>query len=151
VFRRRPDDIPGACVVTSDSGWRRALAEADVLILAAPLTPDTRHLVGESALRAMKPTACLVNVARGGLVETEALVRALGECWIAGAALDTTDPEPLPPNHPLWELPNCFITSHSAGDLSRSWHRYGELVADNMRRFSDGRPLKNVVSLEKGY
>jgi phosphoglycerate dehydrogenase-like enzyme len=151
VVRRRPEDIPGVSVVTSANGWPRALGEADVLVLAAPLTSDTLHLVDEAALRAMKPTACLVNVARGGVVETAALVRALEEGWIGGAALDTTDPEPLPPSHPLWQLNNCFITSHSAGDLSRSWHRYGEIVAENLRRFTAGRPLKNIVSLERGY
>ncbi|MEV4515617.1 NAD(P)-dependent oxidoreductase [Dactylosporangium sp. NPDC049525] len=151
VVRRCPESIPGVSVVTSDAGRRQALAVADVVILAAPLTAETHHLIERHALRMMQPNACLVNVARGGMVDTEALVEALEAGWIGGAALDTTDPEPLPPAHPLWDMDNCFITAHSAGDLGRSWHRYGELIADNMCRFASGRPLRNVVSVERGY
>jgi phosphoglycerate dehydrogenase-like enzyme len=140
-------------VLTSSS--REPLAEsvrgADVVFLTVPLTPRTRGMVGEPELRAMGPRAWLVNVARGQLVRTDALVRALTEGWIAGAATDVTDPEPLPQDHPLWDLPNCLITPHVASVEEVAFPEYAGLVSENLRRFSEGRELLGQVDRERGY
>ncbi len=127
------------------------LAEADFLVLAAPDTPETRHLIGRSELARMKPTAYLVNVARGTLVDTEALLEALRAGQIAGAALDVTDPEPLPPEHPLWKLPNVLITPHLGGASTLFWQRESVLLRENLRRYLAGQPLQNLVDKSKGY
>ncbi|OFV93448.1 MAG: hypothetical protein A3H28_16575 [Acidobacteria bacterium RIFCSPLOWO2_02_FULL_61_28] len=127
------------------------LQEADYLVIAAPDTPETHHLIGEAELRRMKPTASLINVSRGTLVDTEALVRALQGGWIASAALDVTDPEPLPPEHPLWTLPNVIITPHLAGATDRLWPRQVELLQENLRRYLAGEPLLNLVDKKRGY
>ncbi len=112
--------------------WEALLAESDFLSLHVPLTPQTRGMVGEAALRRMKPTAYLVNMARGPVVQTEALVRALQEGWIAGAALDVTDPEPLPPEHPLYRLPNCLITPHIGSATHTTRRRMAEVAVANL-------------------
>jgi D-3-phosphoglycerate dehydrogenase len=128
-----------------------AARDADVVFLAAPLTPQTEGMVGEPELRAMGPRAWLVNVARGRLVRTDDLVRALSEGWIAGAALDVTDPEPLPEAHPLWKLDNCLITPHVASVEELAREPYARLVTENLRRFSQGRELLGVVNRGRGY
>ena len=112
--------------------WEALLAESDFLSLHVPLTPQTRGMVGKAALRRMKPTAYLVNMARGPVVQTEALVRALREGWIAGAALDVTDPEPLPPEHPLYRLPNCLITPHIGSATHTTRRRMAEVAVANL-------------------
>ena len=127
------------------------LQEADYLVVAAPDTPETRHLIGEAELRRMKPTASLINVSRGSLVDTEALVRALQGGWISSAALDVTDPEPLPPEHPLWTLPNVIITPHLAGATDRLWPRQLDLLQENLRRYLARELLLNVVDKKRGY
>lgn len=151
VVRRRADPVEGATRVVSTGHLAEAVATADVVVLAAALTASTRGLINASALAAMRPDTCLVNVARGGLVVTDDLIVALREGRIAAAALDVTDPEPLPEGHPLWDLENCFITAHCAGDLPYSWPAFAELVRDNIERFSQGRALRNTVSTELGY
>ncbi len=108
------------------------LAEADFVSLHCPLTPETRGLIGERELRRMRPTAILINTARGPIVRSEALVRALSEGWIAGAGLDVTDPEPLPPSHPLVALPNCVITPHIASASVTARARMAEIAARNL-------------------
>ena len=127
------------------------LAEADFLVLAAPDTPETRHLIGRSELARMKPGAYLINVSRGTLVDTEALLEALATGRIAGAALDVTDPEPLPPDHPLWKLPNVLITPHLGGASSLFWQRESTLLRENLRRYLAGEPLQNLVDKKRGY
>ncbi len=108
------------------------LQEADLVVLSAPLTPQTRHLIGASELESMKPSAFLINISRGGLVDTEALVDALKEGTIGGAALDVTDPEPLPPGHPLLDMENCLIVPH-IGSASISARRgMAQLAVDNL-------------------
>jgi phosphoglycerate dehydrogenase-like enzyme len=99
----------------------------------------------------MKPSAALVNVARGTLGDTDALVRALEAGKLAGAGLDVTDPEPLPPEHPLWRLPNVIITPHLAGATDRYWQRQADMVFQNLRRYLAGEPLLNVVDKQRGY
>ena len=99
----------------------------------------------------MKPSAYLINVARGTLVDTDALVDALRKNVIAGAGLDVTDPEPLPPEHPLWTLPNVIITPHLGGASDRFWERECALLRDNLRRYLAGQPLLNLVDKARRY
>jgi phosphoglycerate dehydrogenase-like enzyme len=127
------------------------LAEADYLVLAAPDTPQTRQLISQEELRRMKPTAYLINVSRGSLVDTEALRKALESGTIAGAGLDVTDPEPLPPEHPLWTTPHVLITHHMGGATDRLWQRQTELLKENLRRYLAGEPLLNLVDKRRGY
>ncbi len=127
------------------------LGEADYLVLAAPETPETRGMIGKTELQKMKPTACLINVARGTLVKTDALIHALENGVIAGAGLDVTDPEPLPHEHPLWAAPNVLITLHLAGTSDRFWQRQIDLLAENLRRYLTDKPLLNVIDKSRGY
>jgi len=130
---------------------RQLMAESDVVVVAAPSSPATRHLVGEDDLRAMKRDAILVNIARGALVDEEALIRALREGWIAGAGLDVFETEPLPGNSPLYDMDNVILTPHVAGWSPLYWDRLMILLAENVRRELAGEPLLNVVDKERGY
>lgn len=128
-----------------------ALPEADYVVLAAPLTEATRGLIDAAALAAMKPTARLVNVGRGPLVVTDDLMEALAAQRIAGAALDVFSDEPLPETSPLWTMPQVIVSPHMSGDV-RGWRE--ELVAlfaDNLGRWREGRPLRNLVDKRQGY
>ena len=127
------------------------LGEADVVVLAAPLTAETESLIDDAALAAMKPGAWLINVARGRLVDDHALVRALVEGPIGGAALDTFRDEPLPQSSPLWDLPNVIVTPHTSWSSGRVLDRSIDLFCDNLRRFRAGEPLRNVVDRAAGY
>ncbi|HEX2057462.1 MAG TPA: D-isomer specific 2-hydroxyacid dehydrogenase family protein [Actinomycetota bacterium] len=129
----------------------RLLPGADFVVLAAALTESTRGLIDGRAFTLMQPGAWLVNVARGPLVDTDALVRALRDESIGGAALDVTDPEPLPPGHPLWELPNALITPHVANTWSMAVPELAAMVRRNVERFSAGEPLEGVVDPALGY
>jgi phosphoglycerate dehydrogenase-like enzyme len=111
-----------------------AFVETDHLVLACPLTDTTRHLVDEAAFHALPPDAVLVNVARGPVVDTDALVSALRANELRGAALDVTDPEPLPPEHPLWSFENVRITPHNAGQTPAYYERLADVVARNVER-----------------
>jgi phosphoglycerate dehydrogenase-like enzyme len=122
-----------------------AFARSDYVVLACPLTDETRGLVGEAELATLPPHAVLVNAARGGLVDTEALVRALRTSKLRGAALDVTDPEPLPEDHPLWGLENCLVTPHTGGHTPKHWDRLADIVADNVAALDGGAELRNVV------
>ncbi|GGL65920.1 D-2-hydroxyacid dehydrogenase [Halocalculus aciditolerans] len=115
-----------------------ALSRTDYLVLACPLTDATRHLVDAEALATLEPESVVVNAARGGLVDTDALVSALRTESIRGAALDVTDPEPLPEDHPLWTLENALITPHTGGHTPKHWERLADIVAGNVRRLDDG-------------
>ena len=123
-----------------------AFARSEYVILAAPLTDLTRGLVGEAELATLPPDAVLVNAARGALVDTDALVSALQSNKIRGAALDVTDPEPLPADHPLWDLENCLITPHTGGHTPKHWDRLAAIVAHNIDALESGGELENVVS-----
>jgi phosphoglycerate dehydrogenase-like enzyme len=127
------------------------LPESDVVVLCVPLTPETEKLLDARAFAAMKPGSFLVNVARGKLVDTDALLEALETGRLAGACLDVTDPEPLPSDHPLWLLPNVVITPHVAADAALTEARAFALVRENLRRFDAGEPLLNVVDGAAGY
>jgi phosphoglycerate dehydrogenase-like enzyme len=123
----------------------------DYLVLAAPLTNDTRGLVNAEVLAAMKQTAHLINVGRGELVYTGALTEALASGSIAGAALDVVHPEPLPQGHALWGMENVIITPHMSGDTEEYLDDLGKLFVDNLRRYCTGEPLQNVVDKELGF
>lgn len=127
------------------------LRESDIVVVAAPLTPKTRGMFNEAAFRAMKPTAFLVNLARGDVCDEADLVRALSEKQIAGAALDVFHTEPLPFNHPLWYLDNVFISPHVAGLTPHYSERAAILFEENLRRYLSGESLHNVVDKERGY
>jgi phosphoglycerate dehydrogenase-like enzyme len=151
VVRRHPVPMAGAACVVGAGRLLEALGGADVVVLTPALTPETAGMIGERELRAMGPRAWLVNVARGALVVTDDLVRALREGWIAGAGLDVTDPEPLPPEHPLWRLDNCLVTPHVAGPLSAAVDRFADRIAENVRRYAAGLPLIGLVDPALGY
>jgi len=127
------------------------LGESDYVVLALPLTPESRGMIGEAELRAMKPSAVIVNIARGAIIDEPALVRALKEGWIAGAALDVFSREPLPSDSELWALPNVLLTPHISGGTPRYMERAVRLFCDNLRRYLDGQPLLNVVDPQRGY
>ncbi len=127
------------------------LAECDFVVIAVPLLPSTRGLIGEAELRAMKPTAFLVNIARGAVVDEAALIRALREGWIGGAGLDVFETEPLPPDSPLWKLDNVILSPHVAGFTPHYDERASDLFAENLRRYLAGEPLLNEVDKAKGY
>jgi phosphoglycerate dehydrogenase-like enzyme len=127
------------------------LPEVDVVVLACPLTAQTRDMIGEAQLKVMKKTAYLINVARGGVVNTQALVEALNQKQIAGAGLDVVDPQPLPPDHPLWTMANVVISPHVGGQSAGGMERQWRLWRENIRRFVAGEPLLCVVNKEKGY
>jgi phosphoglycerate dehydrogenase-like enzyme len=127
------------------------LPEADVVAIAVPLTPETTGLFDAAAFAAMKPRSYLVNIARGKVVDTGALLAALRSGKLAGACLDVTDPEPLPPGHPLWKLPNVVITPHVASDAAITDERRWAVFRENLRRFDAGEPLLNVVDKKLGY
>jgi phosphoglycerate dehydrogenase-like enzyme len=126
-------------------------SEADVIVNALPLTESTAGLLNEEFFAAMKPTAILVSVGRGGTTDTDALLKALKNGEIAGAALDVTDPEPLPADHPLWKQQNVIITPHLAGTGGDSRERTFTLAAENLRRYLQGEALLNVIDINLGY
>ena len=134
-------------------GWQRLelddlLAQSDFVSLHVPLTAQTRGLINNSTLRKMKPTALLINAARGPVVDTAALLQALQEGWIAGAALDVTDPEPLPTEHPLYSLPNCLIVPHIGSATFRARQRMAELACANLLAGLRGERLPHCVNPE---
>ena len=144
-------EVPGAVRSLPVSRLDEVWGEARFVVLAAPATPTTRHLVGHPELTAMRPDAWLVNVARGSLVDTEALVRALRENRIGGAALDVTEPEPLPDGHPLWSEPRALITPHHANPWEDLRSALAERVGTNLTRLREGREPLGVIDLERGY
>ena len=155
-MRRVPREIPPEFdeMITTD-GLDAALAQADIVVAALPDTAATHKLLNRERLRLMKKTAILVNVGRGGLIDHDALAEALMEKRILGAAVDVTDPEPLPPEHPLWDCSNAIITPHitggSFGHLQATEDALYALCRENLVRYRDGKPLLNVVDFETGY
>ena len=135
-----------------DPAWLPEMAsKVDVLMSAAPLTKLTKGIFNELIFNKMKPSSYFINVSRGGLVNQEDLVKALNGKKIRGVGLDVTTPEPLPASHPLWDCKNLVITPHNSGQSAIRRKRLMELVTENVRRFSLGLPLMNVVDKEKGY
>jgi phosphoglycerate dehydrogenase-like enzyme len=151
--RRRPDlpGPPGDIAIRGRHELLDVLPDADAVVLAAPGTADTRALIGQPELAAMRPSAVLVNVARGRLIDDAALVQALDEGRLAGAALDAFAREPLPADHPYWQLPNVLMTPHTAPFGGDYWASAADLFLENVGRFRRGEPLLNVVDKTLGY
>ncbi len=139
----RDDDVVSA-VIPPDR-LLAALPDVDVVVLTCPLTAETDGLIGRDAFAAMKPGAILVNVARGRVVDQDALLAALGSGRLAAAALDVTVEEPLPPSSPLWSLPNVLVTPHTAGETRRYEANVVDLLDDNLARLAAGRDLRNGI------
>lgn len=125
--------------------------ECDFVVVLLPLTPETRGCFGEEEIRAMKPGASLVVVSRGGIVDENALIQALNDKTIAGAALDVFSREPLPPEHPLWKMPNVILTPHVSGFSPNYKERAGMMFIENLNRYIHGEPLLNRVDIERSY
>ena len=147
-MRRNPGGEAG---VIADEQWEARLPETDLLILSVPLTGATKALVGEDQLAALPKGAWVANIARGGLIDEQALIAALKSGHLGGAYLDVTDPEPLPAESELWSLPNVILTPHIAWLDSGFVPREMRLFDDNARRFAHGDELLNVVDLQGGY
>lgn len=137
--------------VVAPSHLHEVLPLADVVIVAAPATGTTRKLFNAGAFRCMRPTAYFVNVCRGALADTDALVDALRTGCIRAAGLDVTDPEPLPDDHPLRSMPNVIVTPHIAGPSDQNRDRSFALIKENVMRFVQDQPLVNVVDKHRGY
>jgi phosphoglycerate dehydrogenase-like enzyme len=151
VVRKRPAPLAGVQQVLGWEDRDGALAGADAVFLALALTPETAGFFGRAQLAAMEPHAWLVNVARGGHVVIDDLVEALRERRIGGAALDVTDPEPLPDDHPLWALPNCLITPHTANTYEMAIPLLTARIGENVRRYAAGEALLGPVDPDLGY
>ncbi len=156
VIASRRTAAPGAAdpdcdEVVSYDDLARLLRESDYLVLCVPLTAETHHLIGARELAMMKPTATLVNIARGAVVDQEALIAALRQGTIAAAALDVFDPEPLPAESPLWGMANVIMTPHVSGSIEGYGRRSAELFVENLGRFVSGEKLMNVVDPGLGY
>lgn len=149
--RRRQGAVPGVSRIVPPEQLADVAAEADYLVLAAPLTKETRGAVSRAVIERMKPTAWIVNIARGAMLDEDALVDALRAGHLGGAALDALSVEPLPKEHPLWALPNVIITPHSSNSSPRIRERSIALFRENLRRWKAREPLLNVVDLDAGY
>lgn len=152
-IRRRTDGspVPGVSAVHAPGDLHATLPHADVVVIAAPHTRETRGLIGPAELAVMRPDAVLVNVSRGRLVDETALAAALRSGRPAAAALDVFEREPLPRESPLWGLPNVLITPHTSGFQPDHWDAATDLFADNLRRLERGEPLLNLVDKAQGY
>lgn len=146
VVVRRTIQGDEPCPVRPLGELRHVIAEVDAVVLALPLNEDTRGIVSAELIDAMRPHALFVNVGRGELVDQRALTDALVSGSIAGAGLDVTDPEPLPPDDPLWGLPNVIITPHNSGTTEGTTRRAAEAFLANLECWVDGRPLRNEVT-----
>jgi len=142
--------VPGAEHTYGSEGLHDLLKTSDHVVLALPLAPATRGMIGRGELELIGP-GFLVNVARGAIVDTEALVAVLSEGRLGGAGLDVTEPEPLPDDHPLWRMDNVMITSHSANSLEMLRSAYAELVAENLERFRRGEQVLGIIDMVLGY
>jgi phosphoglycerate dehydrogenase-like enzyme len=151
VSRSGKGDASLAEKIVPISQLQEVLPRADFVVVCAPETSETKHLIGARELAHMKPTARLINVARGSLLDQSALLAALHQKKIAGAALDVTDPEPLPATDPLWKAPNLLITPHTSAISDRLWPRQTALLLDLLERWFAGRDLVNQVDLHRGY
>ena len=150
--RRHPEHpTPWVERVYGPESLMEVLPQADWLVITAPLTPETRGMIGERELRAMKKSAHVINISRGPLIQEQALVRALREGFIAGAGLDVFEEEPLPASSPLWDMENVILTSHYAGGTPHYLDRLMEIFVENLRRYQAGEPLINVVDKRLGY
>jgi phosphoglycerate dehydrogenase-like enzyme len=151
VVRNRVAEMEGVDEVLEPDRYVDALADADVVFVALALTPETEGMISRSELEQMRNDAWIVNVARGRHIVTDDLVWALQHDVIGGAALDVTDPEPLPADHPLWSLPNCLITPHVGNTPEMAVPLLSERITTNVRHFAHGEPLIGPVHVDLGY
>lgn len=151
VVRRTVEHIEGADTVVGTENLVDALVGADLVVLALSLTPETTGILGRPEFELMEPHAWVVNVARGGHIVTDDLVWALQNNVIGGAALDVTDPEPLPSDHPLWNLPNCIVTPHVGNTPEMAIPLLSERITTNVSRYLAGEDLIGLVDIRHGY
>ena len=151
VVRRSTEALAGARRTLTPEHLLDAIGQADLVVLALALTPETEGLIGATELAAMRPGSWLVNVARGRHIRTDDLVAALQEGSIGGAGLDVTDPEPLPEGHPLWSLPNCIITPHSGNTPAMAVAPLSARITENVARFIRGEELIGLIDPQLGY
>ncbi len=145
-YRRNESPLPEFDeILTGDDGLADLLKRSDYVILAVPLNKHTTHMINENALKMMKKEALLINIARGDVIEQNALIKALNEEWIRGAALDVVTPEPLPSDHPLWCAKNVFISPHVAGNSPKAHARVDSLLARVIRQYLDEEPIDNRI------
>lgn len=153
-LKRRPSSLseePVDALFVGYEGLRAMLPDCDVLVITTALTPETYHMIGETELESLKEGAILINVARGAIIDEEALLKALRSGRLAGAGLDVFEQEPLPPDSPLWELPNVVLTPHIGGISDRTHFRIFNRFMENLRRFLSDEPLIGVVDKRAGY
>ena len=151
VDREEVTTTPEIAEVRPISAFNELLETSDVVAICCPLTDETRDLFDDDAFARMKPTAYLINVTRGGIVDGDALIRALEGGQIAGAGLDVTPEEPLPPDHALWDAPNLVMTPHTAGASQLRAGRNLDRFCDNLRRMQRGEPLEGAIDKQRGY
>ena len=151
AVNRSGNDVEGAARTVKIDEADEVWADNDIFVLLTPLTDQTRHIVDADVLAKMKETAVVVNVGRGPLIDTDALTEALRNGAIGGAGLDVTDPEPLPSDHPLWDLDNCVITPHTANIPRYMKRRVGPLAAKNWELFQAGEKMQTEVDVDAGY
>jgi phosphoglycerate dehydrogenase-like enzyme len=151
VLRRHPAEMAGVARVVGPDALHEVLPGADLVVIALALTPATTGLIGAAELALLEPHAWLVNVGRGAHVVTDDLVAALAAGTFGGAALDVTEPEPLPDGHPLWDEPRCLITPHTANTLEMARPHLVARITENVRRFGAGEPLIGLVDVDLGY
>jgi phosphoglycerate dehydrogenase-like enzyme len=149
--RRRPEPDPLANVLDGEDSLHRLLAASDVVVVTTPSTPETRGLIGAPELATMRTGAVLINVARGDIVDEDALIATLRAGHLRGAALDVFATEPLPADSALWGLDNVLVLPHVSATTPRFWEREIELILDNLERYLAGRTLRNVVDPDAGY
>jgi phosphoglycerate dehydrogenase-like enzyme len=151
VTRSGTGDLTNSEKILAAKDLHEALPDADFVLIAAPETAETRHLIGAPQIAQMKRGARLINVGRGSLLDEAALIQALKSGALGGAALDVTRVEPLPVESPLWKTPNLMITPHTSGVSDRLWHRQTAILMDLLERWFDGRELFNLVDFARGY
>jgi phosphoglycerate dehydrogenase-like enzyme len=149
--RRSAYPVRGVTQVYTTKQLTSALAQADHVALCLPLTDATRHFIGAKELRAMRPTAYIYNVGRGASIDQNALIEALQKGAIAGAGLDVTDPEPVPPDSPLWGMPNVILSQHTSGSSPHNAKRVTDLFAANLARYLADKPLHQLIDPARGY
>ena len=150
-MRRSANPVPDTDKLFDRADLHAMLREADFLVLAAPHTPETEGIIGEGELALLKASAVLINIGRGALVDEDALIRALQEKRLAGAALDVAREEPPPQDSPLWDMPNVIISPHSASTVTQENARITDIFCDNLRRYLSGQPLRNVLDKKQLY
>ncbi len=150
-YQEQIGDICDQMLPVDEGGLQKLLEQSDVVVSAAPHTPRSEGMFGQEQFQQMKQGAYFINVSRGKLVDTDALQAALESGHLAGAALDVTNPEPLPEDHPLWSFDNVTITSHISGRSQHSWERLQAVFVENVRRYINGMAMVNLVDKQAGF